>query len=111
MIKEEFIALQQQQHLERDRSLKKFLIDVGISYSNHNTWNKKFNQAETSHKFAPIKFTTASVKVSSVLPLIGDVPSGVTLLFPNGLKVYFGAGIEDVFTELLNLNLSCYVLS
>ena len=94
MTKEEFIELQQQ-HRQSGKSLKNFLIDAGICYSNYNYWNKKFNTEHTPQKLAPIKFTASSVS-SSGLPLIGDVPSGATLLFPNGLKVHLGAGTEEV---------------
>lgn len=110
MTKEEFRLLQQQ-HRQSGKSLKKFLIDVGICYSNYNYWNKKFNTENTPHKLAPITFTASSAKASLCSPLIGDIPSGVTLLFPNGLKAHFGVGTEHVLMELLKQSLSVHVLS
>ena len=84
MTKEE-IALQQQ-HRQSGKSLKNFLIDAGICYSNYNYWNKKFNTENPPHKLAPIKFTASSIS-SSGLPLIGETPSGATLLFPLGIAL------------------------
>ena len=108
MTKEEFRLLQQQ-HRESGKSLKKFLIDVGICYSNYNYWNKKFNTEKTP-PLAPITFTASSAKSSLISPPV-DVPSGVTLLFPNGLKAHFGAGTETLLKELLKQSLSAHVLS
>ena len=88
MTKEE-IALQQQ-HRQSGKSLKKFLIDACISYSNYRYWNKKFNTENTPQPLAPITFRTSIKNAFLSPPLTGDVRSGVTLLFPNGLKAHFG---------------------
>lgn len=110
MTKEDFRLLQQQ-HRQSGKSLKQFLIDEDISYSNYRYWNKKFNTENTPQPLAPITFTTSSNNASLSSPLTCDVPSGVTLLFPNGLKAHFGAGTEDLLKELLKQSLSAHVLS
>jgi putative transposase len=56
-------------------------------------------------ELAPISFTQPSDPVFT-----GAVPSGVTLLFPNGLRAHFGSGTEGVLLELLNKSLSTHVL-
>ncbi len=109
MTKEEFRLLQQQ-HRQSGKSLKKFLIDVGICYSNYNYWNKKFNTEKTPLPLAPITFTASSAKSPLSSPP-GEVSFGVTLLFPNGLKAHFGAGTEELLMDLLKQSLSAHVLS
>ena len=38
------------------------------------------------------------------------VPTGVSLLFPNGLQAHFGSGSEDVLMDLLFKSLPSHVL-
>ena len=57
---------------------------------------------------APISFRQP---VSSSSPFSADVPSGATLLFPNGLRAHFGSGTEDMLRELLDKSLMSHVLS
>ena len=40
----------------------------------------------------------------------GAMPSGATLLFPNGLRAHFGSGTESVLMELLTKSLVAHVL-
>ena len=54
----------------------------------------------------PISFT---VRQSSP-EFTGVVPSGATLLFPNGLRAHFGSGTEDMLMELLDKSLGSHVL-
>ena len=54
---------------------------------------------------APISFTQHADPVFS-----GSVPTGVTLLFPNGLRAHFGSGTEDVLRDLLDKSLMSHVL-
>ena len=56
-------------------------------------------------ELAPISFKQPSDPVFT-----GAVPSGATLLFPNGLRAHFGAGTEDVLRDLLVKSLMSHVL-
>ena len=106
MTKEEFEVLQSD--LQRSgKSLKNYLHDVGISYSTYNYWRKKLDGAahSTTPSLAPIRFSHSPERSYT-----GAVPSGATLLFPNGLRAHFGAGTEDVLRDLLNLSLCGHVL-
>ena len=55
MTKDEFVSLQLQYH-QSGKSLKAFLKDSGICYSNYHYWNKKYESADTSQELAPIMF-------------------------------------------------------
>ena len=109
MTKDEFVSLQLQYH-QSGKSLKAFLKDSGICYSNYHYWNKKYESADTSQELAPIMFmdTRLNEPVSSVSS--NDVPSGTTLLFPNGLRAHFGRGAENILVEILKKSLSSHVL-
>ena len=39
-----------------------------------------------------------------------DMPSGTSLLFPNGLRAHFGPGANDILVEILMKSLSGHVL-
>ena len=96
MTKEEFeiLLLDLQQS---GKSVKDYLHDVGVNYSTYNYWRKKLIEKESPKpELAPISFTQSSDPVFT-----GAVPSGATLLFPNGLRAHFGSGTEDVLRELL----------
>ena len=109
MTKDEFVLLQLQYH-QSGKSLKAFLKDSGICYSNYHYWDKKYESADTSQELAPIMFmdTRLNEPVSSVSS--NDVPSGTTLLFPNGLRAHFGRGAENILMEILKKSLSSHVL-
>ena len=109
MTKDEFTSLQLQ-YQQSGKSLKAFLKDSGICYSNYHYWNKKYESADTSQELAPIMFmdTRLNEPVSSVSS--NDVPSGTTLLFPNGLRAHFGSGAENILMEILQKSLSSHVL-
>jgi len=102
MTKEEFITLQEN-HRQSGKNLNDFLKTIGICYSTYNYWRKKYNSNDTPKPLAPISFTP-SHRPSSVNSF-GDVPSGATLLFPNGLKAHFGSGTESILVELLEKSL------
>ena len=109
MSKEEFLQLQSD-HEQSGLSLKSYLKQIGTGYSTYNYWRKKYCRAEDQcHDLAPISFRHSSP--SSGSEFAGDVPSGATLLFPNGLRAHFGSGTEDVLRELLDKSLLSYVLS
>ncbi len=55
MTKDEFTSLQLQ-YQQSGKSLKAFLKDSGICYSNYHYWNKKYESADTSQELAPIMF-------------------------------------------------------
>ena len=109
MTKDEFTSLQLQ-YQQSGKSLKAFLKDSGICYSNYHYWNKKYESADTSQELAPIMFmdTRLNEPVSSVSS--NDVPSGTTLLFPNGLRAHFGRGAENILVEILMKSLAGHVL-
>ena len=108
MTKEEFLQLQSDHH-QSGLSLKSYLKQIGTGYSTYNYWRKKYCCVEDQcHDLAPISFRHSSP--SSGIVLTGDVPSGATLLFPNGLRAHFGSGTEDVLRELLDKSLVSHVL-
>ena len=107
MTREEFIELQSDQQ-KSGLSLKSYLQQIGTCYSTYNYWRKKYCCAEDqSHELAPISFRPSSPSSGSVFT--GDVPSGATLLFPNGLRAHFGAGSEDLLRELFDKSLLSHV--
>ena len=105
MTKEEFEVL----HLDLQqsgKSINEYLHDAGVNYSTYNYWRKKMTEKESSKpERAPISFKQPSDPVFT-----GAVPSGATLLFPNGLRAHFGAGTEDVLRDLLVKSLMSHVL-
>jgi len=83
--------------------LKSYLQQIGVSYSTYHYRRKKCSadQDRLKQELAPISFKQP-VSESTV----GDqVPQGVTLLFPNGLRAHFGNGSEKLPPELLNQSL------
>jgi len=105
MTKEEFKGLQLALQ-ESGMSVKKYLQHVGINYNTYNYWRKKLKEKDSQKpELAPISFTQPSDPVFA-----SAVPSGATLLFPNGLRAHFGSGTESVLLELLNKSLSAHVL-
>ena len=105
MTKEEFEFLQLDLQ-QSGKSIKDYLHDAGVNYSTYNYWRKKMIEKESPKpELVPISFTQASDPVFT-----GAVPSGATLLFPNGLRAHFGSGTEGVLLELLNKSLVSHVL-
>ena len=109
MNKEEFVLLQQQ-YQQSGKSLKEFLKDAGICYSKYNYWNKKCKSDDTPHELAPIIFTESKEQSPSVSSFTCELPSGATLLFPNGLRAHFGTGTEGMLMEVLKQSLVGHVL-
>ena len=107
MTKEQFEELQLNLQ-QSDMNLKTYLQQIGISYSTYNYWRKKLQSeaGDKSKELAPISFrqSSASSQFSE------QVPSGVTLLFPNGLRAHFGSGSESVLSNLLDKSLTSHVL-
>ena len=79
--------------------LKSFLQQLGVSYSTYHYWRKKCSVDKNSVKqeLAPISFKQAATESS----LEEQVPHGVALLFPNGLRAHFGSESEKLLIELL----------
>jgi putative transposase len=109
MTKDEFVLLQLQYH-QSGKSLKAFLKDSGICYSNYHYWNKKYKSADTPQELAPITFMKTMTRESASAASANDMPSGTSLLFPNGLRAHFGPGANDILVEILMKSLSGHVL-
>ena len=105
MTKEVFEVLQFNLQ-QSGKSIKDYLYDAGVNYSTYNYWRKKLLvKNDPKPELAPICFTQHADRVFS-----GSVPSGATLLFPNGLRAHFGSGTEDVLCELLDKSLVSHFL-
>ena len=105
MTKEEFEVLQLDLQ-QSGKSIKEYLHDAGINYSTYNYWRKKLLVKDDSKlELAPISFTQHADPFFS-----NSVPTGATLLFPNGLRAHFGSGTEDVLRDLLDKSLVSHVL-
>ena len=105
MTKEEFELLQLDLQ-QSGKSVKCYLHDAGVNYSTYNYWRKKLLVKEDSKpELAPISITKHADPAFS-----SSVPSGATLLFPNGLRAHFGSGTEDVLRDLLDKSLMSHVL-
>ena len=96
----EELELQMQQS---GQSKKSYLQQVGVSHSTYHYWRKKCSTVKDHVKedLAPISFQQSP----SELPLEDQVPQGVALLFPNGLRAHFGGGSEQILIELLTQSL------
>ena len=106
MTKEEFEDLQLE-HLQSGKSIKSFLSDRSLPYSTYNYWKRKYHACETKCELAPIEIRQGESQSSS---FSGEQPSGVTLLFPNGLRAHFGSGTEGILAELLDKSQRSHVL-
>lgn len=83
--------------------LKLYLQQIGVSYSTYHYWRKKcsVDKSGVRQELAPISFKQAATESS----LEEQVPHGVALLFPNGLRAHFGNGSEEILIELLTKSL------
>ena len=107
MTKEELLQLQSD-YQASGLSLKLYLQQTGTCYSTYNYWRKKFcSPEEPVRDLAPISFRRSEPSSNT---FTGDVPSGATLLFPNGLRAHFGSGTEDLLRDLLDKSLMSHVL-
>ena len=105
MTKEEFKDLQ----LDLQQSgmpVTKYLQHVGINYNTYNYWRNKLKENDSQKpELAPISFTQSADPMFT-----GTIPSGATLIFPNGLRAHFGSGTESILMELLTKSLVAHVL-
>ena len=83
--------------------LKSYLQQTGVSYSTYHYWRKKCSVDRNSIKqeLAPISFKQAVTESFQEEQL----PPGVAVLFPNGLRAHFGNGSEEILMELLTKSL------
>ena len=102
MNRQEFVELELQLQ-QSGLPLKSYLQQIDVSYSTYHYWHKKCSDDRTSVKqeLAPISFKQ-SITASS---FDEQVPHGVAILFPNGLRAHFGNGSEEIPLELLNQSL------
>ena len=108
MTKEEFKDLQLDMQ-QSGMSVTKYLQHVGINYNTYNYWRKKLKENDSPKpELAPISFTQHADPVFS-----SAVPSGATLLFPNGLRAHFGSGmptsgeIQSVASDKISHSRDC----
>ncbi len=92
------------------RCKHRILSEHGVGYSTYNYWRKKYLAAEEPHGLAPISFRKSEHHSAEPLPLGQELPSGATLLFPNGLRAHFGTGTERMLMELPEKSLVSHVL-
>ena len=102
MNRQEFEELELQVQ-QSDLPLKSYLQQIGVSYSTYHYWRKKCAAEKESLKqeLAPISFKQPTAE----LTMGEQVPQGVSLLFPNGLRAHFGCGSEKLLMELLTHSL------
>ena len=83
--------------------MRLYLQQMGASYSTYHYWRKKYAIEKESLKqeLAPISFKQPTAE----LTMGEQVPQGVSLLFPNGLRAHFGCGSEKLLMELLTHSL------
>lgn len=102
MNRQEFEELELQVQ-QSDLPLKSYLQQIGVSYSTYHYWRRKcsVDRSSIKHELAPISFKQAFTESSQEEQL----PHGVALLFPNGLRAHFGSGSEDLLKEIFTQSL------
>lgn len=107
MTKEQFTSLQELHRLS-GLSLLKFLQREHVSYSTYNYWKRKSSSAPVHETSAP---QSVLVPISLKSPIASSSSvSGMTLLFPNGIRAHLDAGMEEVASRLINQYTCCHVL-
>lgn len=83
--------------------LKSYLQQIGVSYSTYHYWRRKCSVDSNSIKqeLAPISFKQTATETSPE----EQMPHGVAVLFPNGLRAHFGSGSEEILMELFTQSL------
>ena len=102
MNRQEFEELELQVQ-QSELPLKSYLQQIGVSYSTYHYWRRKcsVDRSSNKHELAPISFKQAFTESSQEEQL----PHGVALLFPNGLRAHFGSGSEDLLKEIFTQSL------
>lgn len=73
MTKDEFTSLQLQ-YQQSGKSLKQFLSDTGICYSNYHYWDKKYKIVDAPKELAPIMFMKARTGSLHLLMICHPAP-------------------------------------
>ena len=83
--------------------LKSYLQQIGVSYSTYHYRRRKCSVDRNSirQEPAPISFKQTTTETSPE----GQMPHGVAVLFPNGLRAHFGNGSEEILMELFTRSL------
>ena len=83
--------------------LKSYLQQIGVSYSTYHYWRRKCSVDSNSIKqeLAPISFKQTATETYPE----EQMPHGVAVLFPNGLRAHFGSGSEEILMELFTQSL------
>ncbi|EEF78367.1 hypothetical protein I6J50_05855 [Phocaeicola coprophilus] len=102
MNRQEFEELELQVQ-QSELPLKSYLQQIGVSYSTYHYWRRKcsVDRSSIKHELTPISFKQAFTESSQEEQL----PHGVALLFPNGLRAHFENGSEEILMELLTQSL------
>ena len=102
MNRQEFEELELQVQ-QSELPLKSYLQQIGVSYSTYHYWRRKcsVDRSSIKHELTPISFKQTFTESSQEEQL----PHGVALLFPNGLRALFGNGSEEILMELLTQSL------
>lgn len=82
--------------------LKEFLRSEGVAYSTYNYWCKKLKAEAEPMPIVPISIRKSSGAIPEAGSMSGVELPGVTLAFPNGVRVHFGRGSEAVLMEVLS---------
>ena len=104
MTKEEFEILKREQK-ESGKSIKAYLADKGICFTNYYYWKKKFDQPKPGIGLVPVEIHDERVSDPVAVNFPQMELSGVSLAFPNGLRAHFGRGSEKVLMEVLRKSL------
>jgi hypothetical protein len=97
-----------QQHQASGMGIKKFLQERGICYSNYQYWKHKFSQSSESE---PESGILTPVNVSPTATPASPAPTdGINMLFPNGVRVFCAANMEEAAIRLINQYTGSHVL-
>ena len=102
MNRQEFEELELQVQ-QSELPLKSYLQQIGVSYSTYHYWRRKCSVDRSSIKqeLVPVSIKQSVMESSPE----GQVPHGVSVLFPNGLRAHFGSGSEEILMELFTQSL------
>lgn len=83
--------------------LMSYLQQTGVSYSTYHYWRRKSSVDRNSIKqeLTPISFKQPATETSPE----EQIPHGVAVLFPNGLRAHFGNGSEEILMDLFTQSL------
>ena len=82
----EKLELQAQQS---DLPLKSYLQQIDASYSTYHDWRRKCS-------------VDSNIQAATESSQEEQLPHGMVLLFPNGLRAHFGSDSKDILMEVLN---------